>query len=155
MKICIFHHRWSIYTPKHKICTLNHVYMHLWKIYCKQKDYWVPFTHHRTWIFHQYSRPHWFAVWEFFNKSSANAASPEYVRFQALIKSAARAASQDYVKLQAVIQLAASTASRETKIQAQGAHERHRQWAGGWVPWILVFLEDALPADRITACSFM
>ena len=42
---------------------------------------------------------------------AASAASPDYVRFQAVIKSAASAASRDYVRFQAVIKSAASAAS--------------------------------------------
>ena len=67
-------------------------------------------------------------------------------------QSAASAASPDHVKFQAVIKSAASAASRKPKIQ--GCARAMAQLAGdglGALPWILGFLEAALAADLITA----
>ena len=78
---------------------------------------------------------HWrFAVQESANKSAATAASPECVKFQAVIK------------------LAASTASRKPKIQGSVRRlSSASQAVARALPWILGFLEAALAADLITA----
>ena len=66
-------------------------------------------------------------------------------------KSAASAASPDYVKFQAVIKSAASAASRKPKSR-EGSAGRRLRLAGdglGALSWILGFLEAALAADLI------
>ena len=91
------------------------------------------------------------------NKSAASAASPDYVKFQAVIKSAASAASP-------------KAKSREGS--SRGAPDDRARWDDGggrttdrirtmaWgapleLPSLdLGFLEAALAADLITACNF-
>ena len=90
------------------------------------------------------------------------ASAVKYCGKEAVNQSAASAASPDSVKFQAVIKSAASAASRKTKNQgprSRGAHRRRlgmRTTGLGWAPLdlgpcFLVFLEAALAADLITA----
>ena len=83
------------------------------------------------------------------------ASAAKYCKKGAVNLSAASAASPDYVKFQAMIKSVVSAASRKTKIQGRLAVPRGPQSAVCGRTWVLVFLEAALAAGMVTAWHFV